>query len=63
VLLQGGIQATTWFNKFLQQLSATLLQMRKGDLIPPDAEISTMNDFVEIMKPFVNMTERIGGEK
>ena len=43
-------------------LSAALLQLRR-DLIPPDAEISTMNKFVEIMKPFVDMTEGIGGEK
>ena len=47
-----------------QPLSEALLQLRR-DLIPPDAEISTMNKFVEIMKPFafVDMTEGIGGEK
>jgi len=46
-----------------QPLSAALLQLQRGDLIPPDAEISTMNKFVEMMKPFINMTEGIGGEK
>ena len=46
-----------------QPLSAALLQLQRGDLIPPDAEISTMNKFVEIMKPFVDMTEEIRGEK
>ena len=46
-----------------QPLSASLLQLRRGDLIPPNAEISTINKFVEIMKPFVDMTEGIGGEK
>jgi len=44
-----------------QPLSAALLQLQRGDLIPPDAEISTMNKFVEMMKPFVNMTEEKNG--
>jgi len=46
-----------------QPLSAALLQLQRGDLIPPDAEISTINKFVEMMKPFFDMTEGIGGEK
>ena len=45
-----------------QPLSATLSQIRKGDLMPTDSEISAMYSFVEFMKPFVQMTEAIGGK-
>ena len=31
--------------------------------MPTDSEISVMYDFVKFMKPFVEMTEAIGGEK
>ena len=31
--------------------------------MPTDSEISAMYNFVEFMKPFVQMTEAIGGEK
>ena len=46
-----------------QPLSATLSQIRKGDLMPTDSEISAMYDFIKFMRPFVEMTEAIGGEK
>ena len=46
-----------------QPLSATLSQLRKSDLMPTDSEINTMYDFVQFMKPFVEMTEAIGSEK
>jgi len=46
-----------------QLVSATLPQLRKGDLMPTDTEISTLYDFVQFMKPFVQMTEAIGGKK
>jgi len=46
-----------------QPVSSTLAQLRKGDLMPTDTEISTLHDFVQFMKPFVQMTEAIGGEK
>ena len=46
-----------------QPLSATLSQLRKSDLMPTDSEISTMYDFVQFMKPFVEITEAIGSEK
>ena len=64
--------ATRWNSSFCmmervieqqQPLSATLSQIRKGDLMPTDSEISAMYSFVEFMKPFVQMTEAIGGEK
>ena len=43
-----------------QPLSAALSQVRKVDHMPTDSE---MYDFVKPMKPFVEMTEAIGGEK
>jgi len=46
-----------------QPVSATLAQLRKGDLMPTDTEISTLYDLVQFMKPFVQMTEAVGGEK
>ena len=42
-------------------ICSTFLQLNKGDIILPDAEISTMNKFIDIMRPFVEMTEGIGG--
>jgi len=44
-------------------ISATLTQLRKGDLMPTDTEITAIYDFIQFMKPFVQMTEAIGGEK
>jgi len=40
-----------------QPVSATLKQLRKGDLMPTDTEITTMYDFIQFMKSFVQMTE------
>ena len=45
-----------------QLLSAALSHIRKGDR-PTDSEISAMYNSVEFMKPFVQMTEAIGGKK
>ena len=46
-----------------QPLCAALLELRKTDLIPSDTEITSMEVFVEIMRPIVEITEVIGGEK
>ena len=46
-----------------QPLCATLLELKKGDLMPTDAEFTTMEDYVQIMKPLVDITEAIGAEK
>ena len=46
-----------------QPLCATLLELKKGDLMPSDVEFSMMEDYVEIMKPLVDITEAIGAEK
>jgi len=46
-----------------QPISATLTQLRKGDLMHTDTEITTMYDFIQFMQPFVQMTEAIGCEK
>ena len=46
-----------------QPLCATLLELKKGDLMPSDAEFSTMETYVEVMKPLVVITEALGAEK
>ena len=46
-----------------QPLCATLLEIRKTDLMPNDAEIIAMEAFVEVMTPLVEITETIGGGK
>ena len=53
-------------NRILEQqqpLCATLIEIRKPELMPTDTEISTMEAFVDVMKPIVEITEKIGGEK
>ena len=44
-----------------QPLCVALLELRKGDLMPSDDEIKTLESFLEVMKPLVMMTEAIGG--
>jgi len=46
-----------------QPLCATLLELKKANLMPSDAEFSTMENYVEIMKPLVDITEANGLEK
>ena len=46
-----------------QPLCAALLELRKTDLMPSDAEIAAMVVFLEVMKPIVRITEVIGGEQ
>lgn len=45
-----------------QPLCATLLELQRPDLLPTDAEITAMEVFVEVMKPFVQITEIMGAE-
>ena len=42
-----------------QPLCAALIELRKTDLMPSDSEISTMEIFLEVLKPIVEIT----GEK
>ena len=46
-----------------QPLCATLFELRKGDLMPSDAEFSAMECYKDVMKPLVDVTEAIGAEK
>ena len=46
-----------------QPLCAAFLQLKKTDLMPSDAEFSTMEAYVDVMKPLVTITEAIGAEK
>lgn len=46
-----------------QPLSATLYAIRKGDLMPSDREFTILEEYIDTMKPVVEITEAIGGEK
>ena len=46
-----------------QPLCATLFELRKGDLMPTDNEFSTMETYLSVMKPLVEITEVLGGQK
>ena len=46
-----------------QPLSAALLEIRKVELMPSDAEITAMETFLDVMNPIVQITEVIGAEK
>ena len=46
-----------------QPLCAALLELRKGDLTPSDGEFTTLESFVKVMQPLVQITEAIGAEK
>ena len=46
-----------------QPLCATLIEIRRSDLMPTDAEISNMEGFVEAMRPFAEITKVMGKEK
>jgi len=46
-----------------QPICATLIEIRKGDLMPSDAEFKTLELFVKVMKPLVEVTESIGAQK
>ena len=53
-------------NRILEQqqtLCATLVEIRKPELMPTDTEISTMEAFVDVLQLIVEITEKIGGEK
>ena len=46
-----------------QPLCATLIEICKPELMPTDTEISTMEAFIDVMKPIVEITEKIGDKK
>ena len=46
-----------------QPLCAALIELRKTELMPNDTEFSTMEIFLEVLKPIVEITEAIDGEK
>ena len=46
-----------------QPICATLLETQKLDFMPSDHEFKTMEEFVLLMKPLVDVTEAIGADK
>ena len=46
-----------------QPLSVTLCAIRKGDLIQSDSKFAVLEQFIETLKPIVEITEAIWGEK
>jgi len=48
----------------LQQLiCAALLELKRGELKPSDTKLAAMSDYLSVMKPLVQTTEGLGGEK
>ena len=43
-----------------QPLWATMIEIRRSDLMPTDTEISNMEAFVEAMRPIAEITEVMG---
>ena len=46
-----------------QPLCAALLELKKTDLLPSDEEFSSMEVYIEVMKPLVTITEAIGAQQ
>ena len=46
-----------------QPLCATLLEIRKLDLMPSDEEFTNMEQFLEVMRPLFEITEALGAQK
>ena len=46
-----------------QPVCATLQELHKGDIIPSDAEFTTLELFIKVKKPLVDITEAIGAER
>ena len=46
-----------------QPIRATLIELRKGELMLTDNEFKTLECFVKVTKPFVDITEALGAEK
>jgi len=46
-----------------QPLCATLIEIRRSDLMPTDTEIFNMEAFVEAMRPIAEISEVMGKEK
>ena len=46
-----------------QPICATLIELRKGEMIPTDNEFKTLECFVKVTKLFVDITEALGAEK
>ena len=46
-----------------QPLCTTLLELKKGDLMPTDTEFANMELFVKTLKPIVDITEALGARK
>ena len=46
-----------------QPLCATVLELKKGDLMPTDVEFSNMELFVQVMKSIVEINEALKVQK
>ena len=46
-----------------QPICATLLEIQKTEFMPSDQEFKTMEVYLAVMKPFVDITEAIGAHK
>lgn len=46
-----------------QPICATLMEPKKGELMPTDGEFKTLEHLVKVIKPFVDITEALGAVK
>lgn len=46
-----------------QPLCASMLELKRTDLMPSDVEFQSMEVYIEVMKPLVAITEAIGAQK
>jgi hypothetical protein len=46
-----------------QPICATLLEVQKTDLMPSDQEFKTMEEYIALLKPLVDITEAVGADK
>ena len=46
-----------------QPLCAALIEIKKTDLMPSDAEYSSMETFLQVLQPIVEITKTLSGEK
>jgi len=49
--------------KQYQPLCASLLELKKGDLMPADIKFSNMELFLQVMKPIVEITKAPGAQQ
>ena len=53
----------TWLSAYWHSSNHFVPDLRRGDMMPTDEEFATMEIFVEVMKPLVDITEALGAQQ